>query len=1337
MQETKTTLATTDNDSQNKEYKAEITISDNNLDNLSEVTTLDATSKNRADIEQSFSKSKNETILTRNDKSGNNNVSADNNTGLVLSYSRVRNKTKDYEALNSELTDLTDATIGVIEAGLKAGFAFSAGTYNGKHRSIENNKGTNVIFVDIDDTQGLTPNQYINSNSFILRSALFATTTFSNKATNPRLCIAFQLPYVVKDPQEYKLWSKWLVTHMPGADKSCTDIGRIRFGNTKAEVIHINDETTTLPKEILEIATYEQEKNDENYRRLCKLAGKKFNNAKAIKSDFNLAANTLIPYIAEVAPRQVGKGISGNYEMWMHIIAACFHRFSGTEYEDGIIAVLEEHCPSVPKTTWNIENKFYSFKRSEGNLRKFPTIIYYYKQLGGSEKLLPNYKKNPKANVEEKEAKKQDVLTKEDYQKLINEHEKEKVKRVEVPKTKNKQPNPWGAFPDIKLKKEAEGYKEIEEQYLPKTRVQDGNAQLVISPTGTGKSTKAFNVCKSASKNGLVIYIVPTVALCLDIESKLKSLEVNAVHLNKLKNEYQGSDLDDYLKNYKGVVIACPESIHYFKSTQLNKGSCLVIDEVTTVINNIETSTGTMKNGEIRAFQHLRELINALRVDNFGGVLLMENTVNDSILKYLKELGIKKEKFEIIVNKYKPKNAPHLTHYENRLILINEISKHPYSFIACDGDTTTTGKIAKRLGENQTLLINRETKDKPLVQEFLRTPNKDIFFKNHTHIKFVIYSPTVSNGNDFNCSWKKVFGIFNHLPSSNIIQMLARCRNPENIHLWLNKNIGRKGSIENVFTTHQVETLLWKDLLENAGQIAKHITEQQRIKANESGNSWDDDTYTRKLTLLINEITTKENPSVNRHIKYKAELLTRQNQERYQRRYNVLQHYVEQGSDFSFNKNETTKEDKQVNKELTEAYLKEKSRHRAEIDTNHLTTAEAEAILNNPEASEDSRQAALKKLLGKNLGNLAPLLNDENMQYLYFVKDKGKYWYGLKNRALLFAGNAAKEMKMSAVNNDCLTEYLMTSTISPGKKSIKNLAQFELLKKIEPYLLDFIETIGTNSFNYKDESVIEFMEALLPFKDELYRLFSVKLQQDKQEDYLQYNLVLTSKGFLQDGYPVSLWDINSKNFPRTNPQDKKGFSKTVEQAVHGCFIRDLKKILGIIGYKVSEGKRDGKGERLRNYQLTNYKNVLDTILVRRLTEKILKKINPILVTYDADSDTAPHNHVKCRIDEQNKLLITPSSFTPVELDDTSTKLLNYHCSPMVDVWEHNPNYLPVGRTDLEQQLLTATTMDDYSALQEHHGYDVVMTAYDQLFPMADVRIHKSVFVLWNEGFRVV
>ncbi|MFG6101694.1 hypothetical protein U2F10_05540 [Leptothoe sp. EHU-05/26/07-4] len=37
MQETKTTLATTDNDSQNKEYKAEITISDNNLDNSSDL----------------------------------------------------------------------------------------------------------------------------------------------------------------------------------------------------------------------------------------------------------------------------------------------------------------------------------------------------------------------------------------------------------------------------------------------------------------------------------------------------------------------------------------------------------------------------------------------------------------------------------------------------------------------------------------------------------------------------------------------------------------------------------------------------------------------------------------------------------------------------------------------------------------------------------------------------------------------------------------------------------------------------------------------------------------------------------------------------------------------------------------------------------------------------------------------------------------------------------------------------------------------------------------------------------------------------------------------------
>ena len=83
-----------------KEIKTNLPSDTNN--NKSEVTTLDATSKNRADIEQSFSKNKNETILTRSDKSGNNNVSADSSNKPEVKKHKKKNKEKIQVAIDAE-----------------------------------------------------------------------------------------------------------------------------------------------------------------------------------------------------------------------------------------------------------------------------------------------------------------------------------------------------------------------------------------------------------------------------------------------------------------------------------------------------------------------------------------------------------------------------------------------------------------------------------------------------------------------------------------------------------------------------------------------------------------------------------------------------------------------------------------------------------------------------------------------------------------------------------------------------------------------------------------------------------------------------------------------------------------------------------------------------------------------------------------------------------------------------------------------------------------------------------------------------------------------------------
>jgi phage/plasmid-associated DNA primase len=303
-----------------------------------------------------------------------------------------RDKNWDYEILAAQYKDKTGNLEDVI-THVKAGHALCAGLLGGARRLKENIIGSEWLLLDIDnsamllgedgkpvkDENGksikiyrhqLTLNEAI-AHPFIQQYCSLIYTTASHSSDWNKFRLIFLLPYYVEGVEVIEEMVKAVMGVFPH-DPSCKDASRVFYGSTQAEFPLINPDAS-LPATWLEKAIFDAKVTKHEKEIARKQAALKAIEMRQVILKQGWDLDTLIQgALSFIPPREPG---SGNYEECFQVLAGLVSHYGEI---DGL-AVAQQWSPSIPGTTWNLEQKVRSLKREGYTIA---TIFYIAKTYG-------------------------------------------------------------------------------------------------------------------------------------------------------------------------------------------------------------------------------------------------------------------------------------------------------------------------------------------------------------------------------------------------------------------------------------------------------------------------------------------------------------------------------------------------------------------------------------------------------------------------------------------------------------------------------------------------------------------------------------------------------------------------------------------------------------------------------------------------------------------------------------------------------------------------------------------------------------------------------------------
>ncbi len=325
-----------------------------------------------------------------------------------------RDKDWDFKLLAGKFKD-KQGTIADVMNHVRSGHALCAGLLNGKWRSKANVTGSQWVLLDIDNSKGLTDadgnplddqgrpirigRQPVDihgapidkpdgrkqgkvydhqlsipeaiAHPFISQHAALIYTSASHKPDWHKFRLVFLLPELVQGSDTIEALVRYLMAHLPH-DPACKDASRVFYGNTRAEFPLINP-AAVLPTEWIEQAKAAAEvARAEHERRLEEAIARRIQLKQTAEQegwDFDALVEEALSYIP---PRQEG---SGNYDECRQVLMALH-----SHYGDAAEAIAQRWSPSIPGSSWNIAQKFKSFRRSEGI--GIGTLFHFARQYG-------------------------------------------------------------------------------------------------------------------------------------------------------------------------------------------------------------------------------------------------------------------------------------------------------------------------------------------------------------------------------------------------------------------------------------------------------------------------------------------------------------------------------------------------------------------------------------------------------------------------------------------------------------------------------------------------------------------------------------------------------------------------------------------------------------------------------------------------------------------------------------------------------------------------------------------------------------------------------------------
>ena len=279
----------------------------------------------------------------------------------------VKDKDDNYELLTTDFKD-TSGSIPDIAAHVKAGHAICAGLLGNRRRCKANVIGSNLILVDIDnsdverdaegkpvkDADGKVKKIYKHQllisealeHDFVKQHCALIYTTASHTPEWEKFRLIFVLPEYVEGADIVESAIRFLLEQFPH-DPACKDASRAFYGNTKAE-FPLNNPDATLPvewvvqaKEAAEVRKQETEQrlreweeNKERYREYSAEQG----------WDIDKLVKRALSFIPQRCPG------SGTYQESFSTLAALKDYYGESEAE----IIAEMWSPSIPGNDWQI-----------------------------------------------------------------------------------------------------------------------------------------------------------------------------------------------------------------------------------------------------------------------------------------------------------------------------------------------------------------------------------------------------------------------------------------------------------------------------------------------------------------------------------------------------------------------------------------------------------------------------------------------------------------------------------------------------------------------------------------------------------------------------------------------------------------------------------------------------------------------------------------------------------------------------------------------------------------------------------------------------------------------
>lgn len=333
----------------------------------------------------------------------------------------------------------------------------------------------------------------------------------------------------------------------------------------------------------------------------------------------------------------------------------------------------------------------------------------------------------------------------------------------------------------------------INERYL--SGLPQGVAPIlaVASDVGTGKTTQAIRAMRTANT---AFYVAHREKLA---DNFTRAADTGGV----IVEHYKSLSRADRRRPSK--VAFCINSYAALASDAegLPTAELLILDEFAQQLDHVYGDAGTFDGQEaIFAAESLKHAIkHSLRV------LALDAHLDAVSLDFLRAIR-GDQHVETVVNTYTPDRGM-LTMHEKRSgalaagekLIAENAGVVVYAFASVERAQTAAADLLQRLGDaDGVLLLTADNADGERQTAFIRDPNTEI-----GKYRAVLYSPVLGTGFDITAPVRAVIGVFGgaHLSAFDARQMIGRCRNTGETHVYLPK---RTGALEeNADAIYQLE----------------------------------------------------------------------------------------------------------------------------------------------------------------------------------------------------------------------------------------------------------------------------------------------------------------------------------------------------------------------------------------------------------------------------------------------------------------------------------------------------------------------------------------------------